>query len=187
MAGKLRVIAGDAGGLRLVSPPNARPTTDRAREALFSSLGERVVFATVLDLFAGSGALAIEALSRGANVAVLVDSDKASQAACEKNLEAAAFTDRARFVRDAIGPGWGEPYSEAPFDLVFLDPPYSMPDVDVARILGVFAADQSAWLTDSALVVVERPAPEWVPPEGWTAFWQRKYGDTLISIVHVAP
>ena len=145
------------------------------------------MFATVLDLFAGSGALAIEALSRGANIAVLVDSDTAAQAACEKNLEAATFNDRARFVRDVIGPDWGEPYPEAPFDLVFLDPPYAMPDAEVARILGVFAADRSEWLTDSAIVVVERPAPEWAPPEGWVAFWQRKYGDTLISIVHAAP
>jgi 16S rRNA (guanine966-N2)-methyltransferase len=188
MPGKLRVIAGDAGGLRLESPPNARPTTDRAREALFSSLGDRVVFATVLDLFAGSGALAIEALSRGANIAVLVDADKAAQAACQKNLEAAAFSNRGRVVGDAIDPAWGqERYPEGPFDLVFLDPPYDMPDADVARLLETLADRRLGWLNESALVVVERRAPKWAPPESWSAFWQRKYGDTLISIVHLAP
>jgi 16S rRNA (guanine966-N2)-methyltransferase len=180
----MRVIAGEAGGLRLVAPDGSRPTTDRAREALFSALGDRVVGAAVLDLYAGSGALAIEALSRGAAHAVLVDRDRSAEQAIEQNLETTGFADRARFVRSPIsGVGGDQPRDGAPFDLVFCDPPYSLPDSELAVVLDNLRATD---LADEALVVVERRAPEWSPPEGWSTSWQRKYGDTLISIVHVA-
>src|SRR4051794_41469019 len=96
----LRVIAGTAGGRRLIAPKGgARPTTDRLKEALFSMLGPRVHDATVLDLFAGSGALAIEALSRGAASAVLVDSDVAATAAIRANLATTNFEGAARVER----------------------------------------------------------------------------------------
>jgi 16S rRNA (guanine966-N2)-methyltransferase len=183
MARGLRVIAGEAGGLRLVSPPNARPTTDRVREALFSALGDRVHGASVLDLYAGSGALAIEALSRGASRAVLVDRDRESELACEHNLEATGFADRARFVRKPISTlPTAEPWPDRPFDLVFCDPPYTSPDAELAIVLG----NLSDSLAEGAIVVVERPAPMWTPPEGWTASWQRKYGDTLMTIIHAS-
>src|SRR5215213_406307 len=91
----LRVIAGSAGGRKLVAPKGgARPTTDRLKEALFSSLGSRVHDATVLDLYAGSGALSIEALSRGAARAVLVDRDAAAESAMRTNLQATGFSSR---------------------------------------------------------------------------------------------
>ena len=97
----LRVIAGTAGGRRLVAPKgDARPTTDRLKEALFSSLGERVRDASVLDLYAGSGALAIEVLSRGASRAVLVDSDRAAEQAIRANLESTGFVWDARTLTD---------------------------------------------------------------------------------------
>jgi 16S rRNA (guanine966-N2)-methyltransferase len=183
----LRVVAGTAGGLRLVAPPESRPTTERVREALFSALGPEVIEgAVVLDLFAGSGALAIEALSRGAARAVLVDRDREAQAACEHNLETTGFADRGRFVRSAIGGTHPfEPWGTEPFDLVFCDPPYSLPDAEVAQLLDSFFEVGELGLTDDALVVVERPAPTWEPPEGWTTSWQRRYGDTLMTIVHV--
>src|SRR5688572_24323189 len=132
MAGpRLRVIAGSAGGRRLVAPPGttARPTTDRVKESLFGALGDDLlVGAAVLDLYAGSGALAIEALSRGAAGAVLVEQDRAAGAAIEQNLGATNFADRARLVRSDVERVLDGPVpSEAPFRLVFLDPPYDMP------------------------------------------------------------
>ncbi len=132
----LRVIAGSAGGRRLVAPKgSARPTTDRVREALFASLGHRIDGATVLDLYAGSGALAIEALSRGATRAVLVDRDHAAEVAILTNLGAVGFTAEARFQRSAVSAFVAGPVPEAPFDLVFLDPPYDTPTPEVTAVL----------------------------------------------------
>ena len=181
----LRVVAGEAGGRRLVAPPDARPTTDRVREAVFSALGDVVQGATVLDLYAGSGAMAIEALSRGAERAVLVDRDRAARAAIAENLETTGYTDRARVEEGTVmrflegpHPGWAQ------VDLVFCDPPYELPDAEVAAVLDAL---REPWcLTDDAVVVVERPAPAWAPPAGWSTTWQRKYGDTLVTIVHVS-
>src|SRR5256714_10080217 len=93
----MRVIAGRAGGVRLVSPKSGvRPTMDRVKAAIFSSLGEMVIGARVLDLFAGTGALGIEALSRGADSAVFVEEDRQSTAAIEKNLAKTELTGRIR-------------------------------------------------------------------------------------------
>jgi 16S rRNA (guanine966-N2)-methyltransferase len=144
-----------------------------------------VVGAAVLDLYAGSGALAIEALSRGAARAVLVDRDRAAQHAIEHNLETTGFADRATFVRSPIsGVAAGdEPRDGAPFDLVFCDPPYVLPDSELAVVIDDLRASD---LAEDALVVVERPAPTWTPPEGWEASWQRKYGDTLMTIIHAS-
>jgi 16S rRNA (guanine966-N2)-methyltransferase len=118
---------------------------------------------------------------------VLIDRDRESQIAVERNLLATGFSDRAEFHRVALNGAtefFEEPWPGAPFDLVFCDPPYSMPDAEVAKVLDRLLA---GWLlTDRALVVVERPAPAWEPPGGWSASWQRKYGDTLVTILHVS-
>src|SRR5436190_1269514 len=121
----LRVIAGSAGGRRLVAPKGgARPSTDRLKEALFASLGpDRIDDARVLDLYAGSGALAIEALSRGAARAVLVDHAADAATAILTNLERVGFEGIARFQRSTAASFVAGPVPEAPFDLVFLDPP----------------------------------------------------------------
>src|SRR5262245_20435306 len=120
----MRVIAGRAGGLRLLSPKRGvRPTMDRVKGAIFSSLGEMVIGADVLDLFAGSGALGIEALSRGAASALFVEEDRQSTLAIEKNLAKAKLAGRIRqqevfrFLKsaDAIG---------EKFRIIFADPPY---------------------------------------------------------------
>jgi 16S rRNA (guanine966-N2)-methyltransferase len=164
----LRVIAGSVGGRKLVAPKGVtRPTQDRVKEALFSSLGDVVVDAVVLDLYAGSGALAIEALSRGAAQAVLVDPDRAAAVA----IEAALYV------------GGGAP--GGPFDLVVLDPPYDTPSGEVAELLVALAA--SGALRNGATVVVERPAGgDPVPlPQGWDVRRERTYGDTLLLIVSV--
>jgi 16S rRNA (guanine966-N2)-methyltransferase len=179
----LRVIAGTAGGLRLVAPPDSRPTTDRVREALFSALGDAVVDAAVLDLFAGSGALAIEALSRGAARAVLVDRDAAALSACEQNLETTGLADQARVHRVAVAAFLrAAPPAEAPFDLVLADPPYELADGEVTEMLAALL--QPRWIATDGRVVLERRAPASVVAVGWTTSWERKYGDTLVTILH---
>lgn len=179
----LRVIAGELGGRRLVAPAQARPTTDRVREAVFSALGD-VEGLAVLDLFAGSGALAIEALSRGAGPAVLVERDPAAVAVIRKNLIALDLITRARVQRRPVATHLrASPSSEAPFRLVFLDPPYDTDETEVTRTLEFLGI--SGWLTLDARVVLERPASAApVLPEGWVASWTRTYGDTLIVIAN---
>jgi len=126
--GTLRIIAGTAGGLRLSCPKSdrIRPTTDRVREAIFNILGGRVVNARVLDLFAGTGAFAIEALSRGARSAVLVEQNRSFAHIIRRNLDHTRLADRARLIAaDAFAfPGGQE--VEQPFDIIFLDPPYRL-------------------------------------------------------------
>ena len=181
----LRVIAGTAGGRRLVAPKgDARPSTDRLKEALFSSLGPRVHDATVLDLYAGSGALAIEALSRGAGRAVLVDSDLAATAAIRANLATTGFEDAARIERIAVERFVTAPIRDAPFDLVFLDPPYDMPTAVVSEVLAALAVAEA--ITNGATVVVERPkgGEPVTLPDGWGIEKERAYGDTLLVVAH---
>src|SRR2546423_3222130 len=120
----MRVIAGRAGGVRLVSPKSGvRPTMDRVKAAIFSSLGEMVIGARVLDLFAGTGALGIEALSRGAASVLFVEEDRQSTSAIEKNLAKSGLTGRIRqqdvfaFLKNA------DPVAD-PFQIIFADPPY---------------------------------------------------------------
>jgi 16S rRNA (guanine966-N2)-methyltransferase len=182
----IRVIAGSARGRRLVVPEGdrVRPTKDMVREAMFSALDARgaLTDAFVLDLFAGSGALAIEALSRGAERAVLVEQDRSALAAVGTNLEHVGFDDAAtvvptdvrRFLR-------GVPPADAPFDLVFIDPPYAQTaDDEVAELLT--ALEAPGWLAADAIVAVERPvrhSPN--VPADWQIGWERTFGDTLVA------
>ena len=179
----LRVIAGTAGGRKLVAPTGgSRPTTDRVKEAWFSSLGRRVEDATVLDLYAGSGALAIEALSRGAARAVLVDRDRAAEDAMRANLHTTGFTDVARIRRSTVTTFLAGTAPEAPFDLVFLDPPYEMPSAELAVAFATL--DAARWVTPAATVVVERlrSAERVTLPDGWGIEKERPYGDTLLVV-----
>jgi 16S rRNA (guanine966-N2)-methyltransferase len=180
----LRVVAGTLGGRRLVAPKGtARPTTDRLKEALFASLGPaRTVGATVLDLYAGSGALAIEALSRGAGRAVLVDRDHAAEAAIRANLSTLDLEQVARFQRSTVGGFLARPVPEAPFDLVFLDPPYDTSTAEVGDVLSLLVAARA--LAPGATVVIERskggdPLPI---PDGWHIEKERSSGDTLLLV-----
>src|SRR3954470_10747179 len=130
----LRVIAGDAGGLALVAPKGgaARPNTDRVKESLFGARGpDRLVDASVLDLYAGSGALAIEALSRGAARAVLVDRDPAAETAIRSNLTTTGLAGLATFVRSPVATFVRDGRPQEPFDLVLLDPPYDLPTPEI--------------------------------------------------------
>jgi 16S rRNA (guanine966-N2)-methyltransferase len=182
----LRVIAGTAGGRRLVAPTRAaRPTTDRLKEALFASLGRhRTEGATVLELYTGSGALAIEALSRGATRAVLVDRERAAEAAVRANLVTTGFEAVARFQRSTVAAFLAAPVTEAPFDLVFLDPPYDTPTPDIEAVLDALA--RPGLVQSGATVVVERPksGDPFAPPVGWGIEKERSYGDTLLVVVH---
>ena len=183
----LRVIAGTAGGRRLVAPKgDARPTADRVKEALFSSLGpDRVHDATVLDLYAGSGALSIEALSRGAARAVLVDRDAAAESAMRTNLRATGFEALARVQCSSVATFVGRPVPEAPFDLVFLDPPYDTESTEVSGVLARLAA--AGVVAPRTTVVVERPksGDPVALPDGWDFQKERVYGDTLLVVAHV--
>lgn len=174
----MRVIAGKYGGRELVAPKgrSTRPTSDRVREALFSILGEGVVGARVLDLFAGSGALAIEALSRGAQEATLVDSARGAVEAVRRNLGALGIeaevvhSPAMRFLQGARNVA-------RQYDLVFVDPPYRQ-----ASSLGrELSAALLPILAGAARVVAEsdRRSPLELELE---LLDQRRYGDTLIYI-----
>ena len=180
----LRVIAGSVGGRRLVAPKgDTRPSTDRLKEALFSSLGRhRTDDASVLDLYAGSGALAIEALSRGAAHAVLVDHDRAAERAILANLDSVGFGDVARVQRTTVASFLAGEAAEAPFDVVFLDPPYDTPAAEIEAVLGALA--RPPWLSAGATVVIERPKAGDVValPEGWRLEKERTYGDTRLVV-----
>ncbi len=182
-----RVIAGEAGGLRLSAPKGTRtrPTADRVKESVFAALGpDRLLGAAVLDLYAGSGALAIEALSRGGATALLVDRDALAVDAIRRNLRSTGMHERARVQRRGVGSVVrGLPPSEAPFDLVFLDPPYDQP---AGKLAGVFVAlAEPGWIAPDGTVVVERSASAGPPllPAGWEVTWSRVYGDTLVVLV----
>jgi len=178
-----RIISGLAGGRRIHTPPGSgtRPTSDRVREALFSRLEhlDAVNHANVLDLYAGSGALGLEAASRGATSVLLVESDRAAAAVVRKNIAALdlpGVSVRADTVERALlsGPAPGE----LPCDLVLADPPYDVTEQDLAEVLRLLVTH--GWLSDDALVVVERsarsPEPRW--PEGLDGAGERRYGET---------
>ena len=174
----MRVVAGVYGGRRLVAPPGdaTRPTSDRVREALFSVLGPSVQGARVLDLFAGSGALGIEALSRGAASAVFVDRAPRAIAAVKANLEALGI---AAEVRRAEARAWLRTASARAdaYDLVFLDPPYRRAG-ELGRELSEALA---AVLAPGARVVTESDRRD--PLElGLPLLDERRYGDTVIRI-----
>ena len=173
----MRVIAGSRRGRKLHAPPGraTRPTSDRVREALFSILGE-IDGASVLDLFAGSGALAIEALSRGASDATLVDSSPAAIEAIRRNLDALGID--AEVVRDdAVGWCQQAKRRARQYDLVFLDPPYRHGRPLGARLTPALAGA----LAPGARVVAESDRRQ---PLGLDLplLDERRYGDTLIQI-----
>jgi 16S rRNA (guanine966-N2)-methyltransferase len=172
------VIAGTYGGRRLTAPPGSstRPTSDRVRGALFSILGARIDGARVLDLFAGSGALGIEALSRGAESAVFVDDAPAAIRAIRGNLEALGLSAGVRRV-DALRHLGAASSDGAQYDLIFLDPPYRLAD----SLAGRLSEALPAVLAPGAVAVAEsdRRAPLALD---LPLLDERRYGDTLIRI-----
>ncbi|QIS14652.1 16S rRNA (guanine(966)-N(2))-methyltransferase RsmD [Nocardia arthritidis] len=183
-----RIVAGAVGGRRLRVPPaGTRPTSDRVREALFSAIDARLDLhgVRVLDLYAGSGALGLEALSRGAAHALLIESDRKAAAVVRGNIADLGLPG-AELRVGAVGSvlaagGAGE------FDLVFSDPPYDLDDAAVLADLRLLAAH--GWLAPEALVIVERSSrsPEIDWPAGYSAAKPRKYGETRIELAEYSP
>jgi 16S rRNA (guanine(966)-N(2))-methyltransferase RsmD len=176
----MRVIAGQFGGRTLTAPAGraTRPTPERVREALFSILGS-VAGARVLDLFAGSGALAIEALSRGASCAVLVDSSGAAAAAIRRNLRALGVQADVR-RQTALAFLDTAPVSARQYDLVFVDPPYRQAG-GLGRELSLALEPV---LAAGARVVAESDRRAPLSLESLSLADERRYGDTLIRIFH---
>lgn len=176
MTGALRVIGGAWKSRRLTVAAGSRPTSDRAREALFDILGERIRGWRVLDLYAGSGAVALEALSRGAASAAAVDRDPSAAAANARALDApleVIRADAAAAVRRLAAAG-------REFDLVFLDPPYGAPAMPGEELAGVTAPDgRIVWQTDGG----EEPSP--LP--GWKTERVARYGRNVFTFLAREP
>jgi 16S rRNA (guanine966-N2)-methyltransferase len=178
----MRVIAGRAGGVPLVSPKNGvRPTMDRVKAAIFSSLGEMVIGARVLDLFAGTGALGIEALSRGADSAIFVEEDRQSIAAIEKNLAKTQLAGRVRqqdvfsFLKNAAA-------AAEKFQIVFADPPYDKMKSGERFTEKLLANETLPRLLelDGVFVLEKRPSEELPPTKLWQVSRQKTYGATEV-------
>ncbi|QNE17604.1 16S rRNA (guanine(966)-N(2))-methyltransferase RsmD [Kribbella qitaiheensis] len=182
-----RIIGGAAGGRRIVVPPGSgtRPTTDRLREAMFSSLeAEFGSFdgLAVMDLYAGSGAIGLEALSRGAARVVLVESDRTAADVVAANVKVVGLPGATVLTRPAEKVASGD-NSAGPFDLVFADPPYKLETLELQEVLT--SLRDNGWLTEDAVVVVERGKREpWEWPEGFSALRDRKYGEARIWYGH---
>jgi len=183
----MRIIGGTRRGLKLAevgagdADAHLRPTSDRVREAIFNLLingthGNPVPDARVLDLFAGTGAFGLEALSRGAGHATFVDDGKAAEALIRANIVKLRAEGETRLLRQnatRLGQNPGAPYA-----LVFLDPPYGKALGEAA----LAAAAAGGWLAPSAMVVWEESAAP-TPPPGFTQIDQRRYGDTLVTLL----
>ena len=167
----MRVVAGELGGRRLVAPggTSTRPTTDRVREAVFNSLGSHGVLdgAIVVDLFAGSGAIGIEALSRGAERCIFVERDRAALRALEENLDTLDLHDRSKVVAaDAVTAA-----ASIDADIVVADPPYDFDDWE--RLLARVSAD----------LVVAESGERLEPVAGWTVTREKRYGRTRVTFL----
>jgi 16S rRNA (guanine966-N2)-methyltransferase len=179
----MRVIAGSAGGRRLAVPAGrgTRPTSDRAREGLFSTVGSilgALDGARVLDLYAGSGAVGLEALSRGAEHALLVESDPGAARAIRANIDTLGLSGAVLVVDKVERVLARDP--EAPYDFVFADPPYALADEAVAGMLGRLR--DHGWLATDALVAVERESrgPDLAWPPGFDQERVRRYGEASV-------
>lgn len=176
-----RIVAGSARGRRLAVPARGtRPTSDKAREALFSALQNDDVVdgGLVLDLYAGSGALGLEAASRGAQYVVFVEHHRAAAAVCRSNL--ATVEAAGEVVVDRVERFLAKPATRQ-FDLVLADPPYDIADTALAATIRALT---TGWLAPKAVVVVERgvrnTAPQW--PETWRPRNARRYGDSVLYL-----
>src|SRR6202795_2982312 len=181
----MRIVGGRLGGRTLAGPKSQaiRPTSDRLRESLFNILahghGDPVTGARVLDLFAGTGALGLEAMSRGARFTLFIDDGAEARALLRQNVEALGLGGVTRvFRRDATKLGAAHPVE--PFALAFLDPPYGQGLAEKA----LSSARAGGWLTGDALVVVEEAAKAgFAAPEGFEELERRNYDDTVLIVL----
>jgi len=178
----MRIIAGQAKGHRLIAPPglHTRPTADRVREALFSVIMPRLADTRILDAFAGSGSLGLEALSRGAKTALFIEQDHAALKALRRNVESCNFPgaeifsgDTLRFLRQ----------NKKTYDIIFLDPPYYTPLLTQA----LSAVLEGNILAKGGLVVAETAAKAgFTPPPGFTIIKRSVYGDTALQYLEIS-
>jgi len=181
-----RIIAGSAKGRRLSVPAKGtRPTSDRVRESLFNTLNSELLAAdetwdsvSVLDLYAGTGALGIEAASRGANPVLLVEKNRAAADVIKRNLEHVALP-----AISLLSAGVNDLLRRTPataFTMVFADPPYDVAAMTVETLLTELGS--AGWIAHDALGIVERPTSDLASPlpMTWTDFVQRRYGDTTL-------
>ncbi len=182
-----RIIGGSARGRRLRTPPGeaTRPTSDRVREALFSALESRLGSlhgVRLLDLYAGSGAVALEAVSRGAQAAAAVEADRRTAAIVTENARTLGFADEVEVLAQRVERVLARPAAHA-FDVVFADPPYPLETEEVERVLGLLVAN--GWLADGGVLVLERSArsvePQW--PEPLALDSRKAYGETVLWYV----
>lgn len=186
----MRIVAGKFKGRAFDAPAgkNTRPTTDRVRESLFNLLEHNsdlpdIEGARIIDLFAGSGALGFEALSRGAAFCLFVEIASGARGIIRKNIEAFQLFGNTRIHRRSatdLGPkptGVGDV-----FDIVFLDPPYGEGLIDPALV----QLTRGSWLSESAIAILETASDEEPEPEGWERLENRVYGETRITIVRRA-
>jgi 16S rRNA (guanine966-N2)-methyltransferase len=184
----MRIVGGRLGGRTLASPRShaIRPTADKLRESLFNILvhayGDPVTGARVLDLFAGTGALGLEALSRGAAFSLFVDDAAEARALLRENVAALGLGGVSRiFRRDAtrLGPA----YPLEPFSLAFLDPPYGKGLAEKALV----SAREGGWLVQGAMIMVEEAADAaYTAPTGFEELERRRYDDTQVVFLRVA-
>jgi 16S rRNA (guanine966-N2)-methyltransferase len=184
-----RIIGGNAGGRRITAPSgqHTRPTTDRVREALFSSIEAwcgSLQGLRFLDLYAGSGAVGLEAWSRGAGVVTLVESDRRTARLIGDNARVLGFA-KAHVVAGPVTSTLSRPPG-APYDVAFLDPPYPLDEAALGGDLALLS--QLRWLVPGAMVVVERssrsPEPTW--PDGIDGRRSKRYGETTLWYGHAA-
>lgn len=180
----MRIISGEAKGRKLFAPKglNTRPTADRVKESVFNILGRRVVDAWVLDLFSGSGALALESLSRGAAFAAMVDQDRSAAAVIEKNIALLRYEDRTLL----LNADWRRALKRLEgrrFSLVFLDPPYRMVESYGQAAL---ALKEGGLLAENGTLVMEHSGDfslEGHLPPDFLIFDRRIYGESAVSFV----
>jgi 16S rRNA (guanine(966)-N(2))-methyltransferase RsmD len=178
-----RIVAGTLGGRRISAPAgqHTRPTSDRVREALFNALGALTDLAgsRFADLYAGSGAVGLEARSRGAAHVLLVEADPRAAGVARDNI-ASLGADGVRLMNAKVAQVLAAAPADGPYDIVFADPPYAVPDEEIGAMLAALA--DGGWLAADAVVVVERssrsPEITWVP--GITGVRSRRYGETTL-------
>jgi 16S rRNA (guanine(966)-N(2))-methyltransferase RsmD len=178
-----RIVAGDLGGRRISAPPGreTRPTSDRVREALFSTLESQIDLSgcRFVDLYAGSGAVGLEAASRGAAAVLLVESDARAARTIRANITALDLGAKCELAVGRL-PAALNSAPKLPYDVVFADPPYELPEPDVTELLRTLVARH--WLAADTVVVLERSArsPEPARVEGVTSERGRRYGESML-------
>lgn len=184
----MRIVAGSAKGRPIQGPKSTsrhiRPTADRVRETLFNVLGQWLEGQSVLDLYAGTGALALEALSRGAGRAVLVDSDREAQALCRENTDALGFSAQVELLSQPVARAVDALAKRGEhFELIFADPPYAAKVVETV----LDQVGQGKLLVAGGLLIIEHDKREAAPEAhaGFSRVDQRRFGDTLVSFYRI--